>query len=101
MSNQRYTEDFKREAVAQIAEHGYKIKDVSERLGVSDKSLYAWCKRYANPSPLTQDNAQLQLEVARLKKQLKRVEQERQILKEAAQFFASESKNVTRSYKNR
>ena len=30
MSNQRYTEDFKREAVAQIAEHGYKIKDVSE-----------------------------------------------------------------------
>ena len=52
MSNQRYTEDFKREAVAQIAEHGYKIKDVSERVGVSDKSLYAWCKRYANPSQI-------------------------------------------------
>ncbi len=39
----------------------------------------------------------LRAEVARLKRQLKRVEQERTILKEAAVFFAGESKNGTAS----
>lgn len=43
-----------------------------------------------------QDN-DLQAEIARLKKQLKRAEQERDILKEAARFFANESKNDTHS----
>lgn len=92
-----YPESFKREAVAKVIEHGYSVNDVSTRLGVTDKSLYAWCKRYGNPSPDKQSIEVLQLEVAQLKKQLNRVEQERQILKEATRFFAAESKNDTPS----
>ena len=41
--------------------------------------------------------ADLRVENARLKRQVKRLEQERSILKEAAVFFASESKNDTAS----
>lgn len=35
-----YTEEFKRDAVAQITDRGYSVKEVAERLGVCTKSLY-------------------------------------------------------------
>lgn len=44
MSNQRYTPEFKDEAVRQIIERGYSVSEVSERLGVSSHSLYKWFK---------------------------------------------------------
>ena len=44
MSNRRYTEEYKAEAIKQITERGYKVQEVSRRLGVSSKSLYAWLK---------------------------------------------------------
>ena len=40
MSDKRYAEEFKIEAVKQITEHGYAIQDVVKRLGVSSPSLY-------------------------------------------------------------
>lgn len=42
MSNQRYPEEFKIEAVKHITERGLRVADVAERLGVSAHSLYAW-----------------------------------------------------------
>ena len=36
----RYSGEFKQEAVNQVVIHGYSILDVSQRLGISDKSLY-------------------------------------------------------------
>jgi|TARA_R110001632_G_scaffold153168_2_gene270954 transposase len=38
MSEKRYTDEFKIEAVKQVTERGYKIVEVAERLGVSYKS---------------------------------------------------------------
>ena len=40
MSKQRYTPEFKDEAVRQIIDRGHSVADVSERLGVSAHSLY-------------------------------------------------------------
>lgn len=40
MSNQRYTPEFKEEAVRQVIERGRSVADVAERLGVSSHSLY-------------------------------------------------------------
>jgi transposase len=40
MSNQRFTPEFKDEAVRQVVERGYSVKDVAERVGVSAHSLY-------------------------------------------------------------
>ncbi len=36
----RYTDDFKREAAAQVTDRGYSVKDVAERLGVCTKSIW-------------------------------------------------------------
>ena len=92
----RYTDEFKQEAVNQVVNHGYSVSDVSSRLGISTKSLYDWKKKFSKPSNVRKQEDDLQAEVARLKRDLKRVEQERDILKEAAVFFAGESKNATR-----
>jgi len=93
----RYTDEFKQEAVNQIIKHGYDIAEVSSRLGVSTKSLYKWKRELSKPTKVREAESDLQTEVARLKRELKRAQQERDILKEAAVFFASESKSATRS----
>lgn len=91
----RYSAEFKQEAVNQVVVHGYSVLEVSQRLGVSNKSLYDWIKRLSKPAKQRQQDDDLQAENARLKRELKRLQQERNILKEAAVFFASESKNDT------
>ncbi len=48
MGTNNCTEDFKRGAVCQITERGYPVAEVSQRLGVSAHSLYAWRKKYAS-----------------------------------------------------
>ena len=93
----RYTDEFKQEAVNQVAVHGYSVSEVSGRLGISDKSLYVWVKQFSKPRKVRESDQDLQAEIARLKRELKRTQQERDILKEAAVFFAGESKNATRS----
>jgi len=98
----RYNDEFKQEAVNRVVVHGYSVSDVSQRLGISNKSLYDWIKRFSKPKKQRDADADLRTENARLKRELKRAEEERDILKEAAvffagEFFAGESKNATRS----
>ncbi len=93
----RYNDEFKQEAVNQVVIHGYSVADVSQRLGITTKSLYAWIKIFSKPKKQRAEESDLRAENARLKRELKRAQQERDILKEAAVFFAGESKNVTRS----
>ena len=81
----------------QIVIHGYEASEVAKRLGISTKSLYKWKKQFTKPANRRHDEGDLQAENACLKRELKRTQKERDILKEAAVFFASESKNVTRS----
>ena len=93
MSSQRYSPEFKDEAVRQIVERGYSVTEVSERLGVSSHSLYKWVKA-ATPNKTEQNTAELveaKSEVLRLRAQLRRTEEERDILKKAARYFARES----------
>jgi len=97
MSGKRYTEEFKIEAVKQVTDRGYKIAEVSDRLGVTPKSLHDWIKKYGNAGSQHQTIAGQQDELRQLKAQLRRVTEERNILKEAAVFFAGESKKNTRS----
>ena len=91
----RYTDKFKQVAVSQVAVHGYAVNDVAERLGISTKTLYAWLKRFSKPTKAREEDQDLRAENARLKRELKRLEQERNLLKEAAVFFAGESKKDT------
>ncbi len=97
MSGKRYTEEFKVEAVKQVTDRGYKIGEVANRLGVTAKSMHDWIKKYGDTGSQHQTITGQQDELRQLKAQLRRVTEERNILKEAAVYFASESKKNTRS----
>ncbi|MGR3649689.1 MAG: transposase, partial [Shimia sp.] len=43
----RYSDEFKIDAVAQVTERGYPVKEVAERLGISTKSLYTWMAKFS------------------------------------------------------
>ena len=91
MSDKRYTKEFKIEAIKQITERGYSVQDVSRRLGVSTHSLYAWRKKYGQGTYQTVQIDDQQAEIRRLRAELKRVTEERDILKKATAYFAKES----------
>jgi len=87
-SSPRYTEEFKLEAIKQITERHHSVADVAGRLGISTHSLYAWLKRYGAQNG---QHDEQQAEIRRLKAELKRVTEERDILKKAAAYFAKVS----------
>jgi transposase len=91
MSGKRYTEEFKVEAVKQVTERGHPVAEVASRLGVTPHSLYQWMKKYEVSHPERQAAQDQQAEVRRLKAELKRVTEERDILKKAAAYFAKTS----------
>ena len=81
MSGKRYTEEFKIEAVRQVTDRGYSVSDVADRLGVTTKSLYEWIRRYGEHADQYQASKQQDEEIQRLKGELRRVTEERDILK--------------------
>ena len=90
-SGKRYTEEFKIEAVKQVTERGHGIYSVAARLGITHTSLYKWIKRYGN-GPVQEVITDQQTEINRLKAELQRVTEERDILKKATAYFAKESR---------
>lgn len=93
MSGKRYTAEFKAEAIKQVTERGYGVVEVAERLGISDKSLYVWLQNAGvdRQSKKVQEENDLRRENARLRAELRRTEEERDILKKAAAYFAKAS----------
>jgi len=90
----RFSEEFKRDAVRLVVEEGYTFKAAAAAVGVGDQSLRAWHAKFAPVPKPCGENAtveELRNEVARLRKQLKRAELEREILKKATAYFAKES----------
>ena len=88
MSKKRFTEEFKIEAVKQVTERHHPVAEVAARLGVSGYSLYQWVKRYSVSPAQRSVTVDQQSEIRSLKAELKRVTEERDILKKAAAYFA-------------
>lgn len=91
MSGKRYTDEFKHEAVKQVVDRGYSVREVAERLGVTTHSLYAWLKQFGPDKASHAEQSEAQREIVQLKKELARVTEERDILKKAATYFAKAS----------
>ena len=89
----RYTDEFKIDAVKQVTNNNYSILDTAQRLGIHPDSLKTWVKRYKTPEAMAQAKMSdiANDEIKRLQKELKRVTEERDILKKAAAYFASQS----------
>ena len=90
----RFTAEYKAEVVALCKAGGRSIGQVSADLGLTETAVRDWVKRDAidagqgPPGALTTAERE---ELVRLRRDLKRVTMERDILKKATAFFAKES----------
>ncbi len=92
MGTPRFTPEFKEEAVKQVVERGYPVAEVAQRLGVSAHSLYKWVKAVMpdNSEQQSKELLEAKSEILRLRAQMRRLEEERDLLKKAARYFAKE-----------
>ena len=97
----RYTKEFREEAARLVLEEGLSSGEVAKRLSLPKTTLENWVRSARagnlgnvdkNRRPLTE----VELELARVKKELATVRMERDILKKAAAYFAKESLPGTR-----
>ena len=90
MSNQRYSPEFRDEAVRQIIAGGHSVTDLAARLGVSANSLYKWVKAVQPNSDLLKDEELIEAkrENLKLRAELRPVKEERDILEKAARYLA-------------
>ena len=103
--NKNYSGQFKREAMDLVRVRGYDVARAARDLGVPTTTLNLWLKKagWVRPpegpvdpdadgvTPASQDPARLRARVGELERQVKRLEMEKEILKKATAFFASQS----------
>jgi transposase len=90
----RHDEEFQQDAVRLVTVEKYSFKAAAAAVGVSDQTLRKWHAKWASPPPPCGEDAgvkELREENARLRRQLRRAELEREILKKATAYFAKES----------
>ena len=88
-----YPKQFKRDAVALVRSSEKSIPQLAAELGVSPQSLRNWDKQTQLDAGERRDGltSEEREELRRLRRDVRRLEQERDILKKAAAFFATES----------
>ena len=92
MERTKYAPEFKDEAVKQVIVRGHSVVDVAKRLGIPEGGLYSWVSKFKKADdPVSNDLKVLQAEMAKLKAELRRTTEERDILKKAAAYFAKQS----------
>ena len=90
----RYSPEFKREALMRASEEGVTDIIVCEELGISARQLRRWRDevRLLGDDAFPGQGKSRDEELTKLKRELAKVKQERDFLKDAAVFFAKESK---------
>ena len=83
MSANKFTNEFKRDAVAQVIDRGYPVSEVAVRLRISTKSIYTWQQLFSRPVKLIEEVDAQADKIRRLKRDLAWVTEERDILKKA------------------
>jgi len=88
----RYSPSFKEEVVALVTEQGYSVAEAAKSLGIRTNQLYDWkAKQEAEKSGETLSIDERE-ELKRLRKEVKNLRMEKEILKKASAFFAKELK---------
>ena len=91
-TTKHYTEEFKKDAVALVKEHGYSVMDAARQLDVHHTSLRGWIKQLTDGDSGDQLNLSEREELKRLRKENRELKMEKEILKKASAFFAREMK---------
>ncbi len=97
----RYTKEFREEAVKLVTEEKLSLPEAARRLSLSPSTLGNWVKAYKDGrlgevGKTYRTLTEIEMELARTKKELAEVRMERDILKKAAAYFAKESLPGTR-----
>ena len=90
----QFTTEFKQDAVRLVASGGYSFAAAAKAVNVGEGLLRTWHARLVPPPTPCGDDAspdQLRAENQRLRRELRRAELEREILKKATAYFAKES----------
>jgi transposase len=88
-TTRRYTEEFKRDAVALLRSSGRPIAEVAKQLGVTDTSLGSWAREQAKA--VGESDAEAAKEAAELRKRIRELEQEIDILKRFTAYWVKDS----------
>ena len=92
---QKYTKEFKADTIKLVLEQGYSCAEAGRRLGLHSTNVSRWIReQHQDEKDIAEGGVtrrELEEEVLRLRKENKRLEMEREILKKAAAFFAKES----------
>lgn len=91
MGKANFTKDFKRDVALQITERDYPVAEVAARLAIRKYSRHEWRNRCGKSAVTVRDDEQ-GAEVRRLKCELQRLAEERDILKGVAAYFARDAK---------
>ena len=87
-----YSQEFKEEAVALVTEQGYSVPKAAESLGIRSNQLYQWKQKIEQSTQDTLLNQDEKGELLALRKEVKQLRMEKEILKKASAFFAREMK---------
>ena len=94
MTRKQYTREFKREAARLAEESGKPLVELARELDIHPNTLYKWRRAYLGDGedafPGQGKLTSADEEIRRLRRELARVKEERDILKKATQFFARE-----------
>ena len=89
----QYTEEFKREAVKLVTEQGYSLAEAARSLGIHENLIRQWRRKFAQEKQGTEIMSESEREeLKRLREENRRLRMERDILKKATAFFASENR---------
>jgi transposase len=87
-----YTEDFKRDAVALVTEQGYKPSEAARSLGIGANLIRRWKREFEEEATVARLSADEREELKRLRKEVRMLRMEKEILKKASAYFAKEMK---------
>ena len=91
-TNKHYPKEFKEEAVSLVLDQGYSVPDAAKSLGITNSLLYKWKERVLaqrEGEVLSDDERE---ELKSLRKEVKLLRMEKDVLKKASAFFAKEMK---------
>ncbi len=97
----RYTKEFREEAVKMVTEEKLSLPEAARRLSLPPSTLGNWVKQFkagrlGEVGKTYRSLTEIEMELARTKKELVEVKMERDIIKKAAAYFAKESLPGTR-----
>ena len=97
LKKKRFDKEFKISAVRMITEEGHKTAEVARSLGIHQNQLYNWKRKFSDQGDKAFPGKGHLTELSALRRQLKDVEMERDILKKAVGIFSKPTGNDSAS----